>query len=60
MLALHRSDNRQIPLGPHDSWGKLGVHEHRKLVVEAVGKIDSGLELASRYDVREVRFDPGS
>ena len=42
--ALHRSDNGQIPFGPHDSWVELGVHEHRKLVVEAVGKIDSGLE----------------
>jgi hypothetical protein len=44
VLALHRSDDRQIPLGPHDSCVELGVHEHRKLVVEAVGKIDSGLE----------------
>ena len=44
MLALHRSDDRQIPFGPHDSWVELGVHEPSKLVVEAVGKIDSGLE----------------
>ena len=44
MLALHRSDDRQVPFGPHDSWLELGVREPSKLDVEAVGKIDSGLE----------------
>ena len=44
MLALHRSDDRQVPFGPYDSRVELGVLEPSKLVVEAVGKIESVLE----------------
>jgi hypothetical protein len=44
VITLRRSDNGEVPLGPHESWVKLGVLEPPKLVVDAVGKIDSGLE----------------
>ena len=44
VITLRRSDNGEVPLGPHESWVKLGVLEPPNLVVDAVGKIDSVLE----------------
>ena len=44
VITLRRSDNGEVPLGPHDSRVELGVLEPPNLVVDAVGKIESVLE----------------